>query len=317
MTFFIRSSRRIGRRAIAAFVSVAALAACAAAPTPLIPDASAPIEPIKGSLVIVGGGGTGGAIWQRFRMLAGGDTARIVIIPTATANVDTVTPEGETRFYMDTLHLTDVVLRHTRSRDVANSDAFVAPIRRATGVWFPGGDQSRITDAYLGTKTEQELHALLARGGAIGGTSAGAAIMTKVMITGQRVVDGDTVANIGEGFGFLPGAVADQHFIRRNRQGRLIGVLEKHPGLVGFGVDERTALVVHNGRRLEVLGTSEVRVIFPANGSHPLTVRTLTAQSPELPGGAGPSGGTRPKYQADLIELTREAQARTRRSSPP
>jgi cyanophycinase len=296
---------------------------------PVDSSAPAPIEPISGSLVIVGGGGTVDPIWARFRQLAGGDTARIVIVPTAAANPDTVTPGAETRYYADKLRLTDVVMLHTRSRDAANTEAFVAPLRRATGVWFVGGVQSRITDAYLRTRTEQEFHAVLARGGVIGGTSAGAAIMTRVMITGQRVVDGDTVATVGEGFGFLPGAVADQHFVRRNRQGRLIGVLKNHPGLVGFGVDERTALVVYAGRRLEVVGESEVRIIQSANARQPLDVRTLrqrtvaatagaadTAQQDSTAQARAQARANRPAYQADLIALSREAQARTRPRFP-
>ena len=304
-------------------IALALAATLAPAQAPIDPNAPEPIQAINGSLVIVGGGGTTDPIWARFRALAGGDTARIVIVPTAAQTVDTA-PGAETRYYAEKLRLTDVVMLHTRSRDVANAEAFVAPLRRATGVWFIGGQQSRITDAYLGTKTEQELHALLGRGGVIGGTSAGAAIMSKVMITGQRVVNGDTVATVGQGFGFLPGAVADQHFVRRNRQGRLIGVLKAHPGLVGFGVDERTALIVYAGRRLEVIGESEVRVIQSANDWQPLAVRTLTQRrAPALDSiqdstarARAQAAANRPGYQADLIALSREAQARTRSRFP-
>jgi cyanophycinase-like exopeptidase len=85
---------------------------------------------------------------------------------------------------------------------------------------------------------------------------------------------------------------------------------------VGFGVDERTALVVHSGRRLEVLGSSEVRVILSATDREPLTVRTLTATSPQLEGGPVPAAGNPPGYQGDLLALVREAQARVRLSPP-
>ena len=105
-----------------------------------------------------------------------------------------------------------VQLFHTRSREQANDAEFVRPLTEATGVWFGGGRQSYLTEAYLGTEVERQLKALLDRGGVIGGTSAGAAVMTRVMITGGR-----TTADVGQGFDFFPGAVVDQHFLKRNR----------------------------------------------------------------------------------------------------
>ena len=107
----------------------------------------------------------------------------------------------------------------------ANDAEFVRPLAEATGVWFGGGDQVVLTEAYLGTEVERQLEgAVLARGGVIGGTSAGAAVMTRVMIAGGR-----TKADVGEGFDFLPGAVVDQHFLKRNRIERLLGVLSAPP----------------------------------------------------------------------------------------
>src|SRR5262249_19379680 len=110
------------------------------------------------------------------------------------------------------------------------------------------------TDAYLGTAVEKALWRLLDRGGVIGGTSAGAAIMSRVMITGGR-----EKATVGTGFGFLPGVVVDQHSLRRSRVNRLLGVLADHPGLAGIAVDEATALVVRQDR-WQVLGKSYVVV---------------------------------------------------------
>ena len=95
---------------------------------------------------------------------------------------------------------------------------------------------------------------MLDRGGVIGGTSAGAAIMSRVMITG-----GQEKATVGTGFGFLSGAVVDQHALRRNRVNRLLGVLSDHPGLAGIAIDEATALVVRQDR-WQVIGKSYVVV---------------------------------------------------------
>jgi cyanophycinase len=118
-----------------------------------------------------------------------------------------------------------------------------------------------VTDAYLGTAVEKALRALLNRGGVIGGTSAGAAVMSRVMITG-----GQEKATVGTGFGFLPGAVVDQHALRLSRLNRLLGVLADHPDLAGVAIDEATALVVQGGK-WRVMGGSYVVVCrAPAPG---------------------------------------------------
>lgn len=205
--------------------------------------------PGSGSLVICGGGELPPAIHQEFLQLAGGSRARIVVIPTATERADS-------REYIKSLRKDwpGATVLHTRDRKTANDPAFVASLRDATGVWITGGDQVRLTDAYLHTAVHHELLNLLERGGVIGGTSAGAAVMSGLMIRG-----GETVAETGNGFGFLNGIVIDQHFVRRNRVGRLVGVVDYYPNLLGLGIDEETALVVR-GDDLKVLGNSTVTV---------------------------------------------------------
>jgi cyanophycinase len=151
-------------------------------------------------------------------------------------------------------------LLHTRSRARADEPGFARPLEQATAVWFSGGDQSRVTAAYLGTAVETALRGVLERGGVIGGTSAGAALMSRVMITG-----GQGKASVGTGFDFLPGAVVDQHALRRNRINRLLGVLAEHPELAGVAIDEATALVVRRGR-WQVVGNSYV-VVCRSTGS--------------------------------------------------
>ena len=120
------------------------------------------IGPNSGALVIVGGAMKDTAIMQRFLELAGGPDAPIVVIPTAGAgeHYDDYYPGLRRWREVGARNLTVV---HTRDRKVADTDAFVEPIRKARGVWFPGGRQWRLADAYLDTKTESELHALLSR----------------------------------------------------------------------------------------------------------------------------------------------------------
>jgi cyanophycinase len=222
------------------------------------------IAGLPGTLVIVGGGTTPDAAKQRLVNFAGGkEKARIVVIPTASADADDGAKLDAFVSSWTGLVSRPITLLHTRNRDTANDPAFWAPLDSATAVWFSGGDQSRITAAYKGTLVEKKLHALFARGGVIGGTSAGAAIMSRVMITG-----GQEKATVGTGFGFLPGTVIDQHALKRNRVNRLLGVLSDHPGLAGIAIDEATALVVRRDR-WQVIGKSYVVVCrLPGNGQH-------------------------------------------------
>ena len=220
------------------------------------------------ALVIVGGGSQPAEISRTFIDLAGGAQSNIVIIPTASQRADRP-DQGEGEQIWRERGAGKVTRLHTRSRDEANEVDFVEPLRSATGVWFGGGSQSRITEAYLGTRVETELNALLKRGGVVGGSSAGAAIMSKVMITG-----GNPSAKTAEGFGFLPNVVIDQHFLRRNRVNRLLGVLLRHPGLAGIGIDEGTALV-RMGDQLRVVGQSYVTLWVPQADGLPPRVEVL------------------------------------------
>ncbi len=248
---------------------------------------------VDGALVICGGGQLPQPVMDRFMQLAGGDDAAIVVIPTASRHVDATNANR----FLDPWKRRkpkSVALLHTRSRDEADTVQFVRPLKQATAVWFGGGSQSRIAEAYVGTAVERELHALLKRGGVIGGTSAGAAVQSRLMIA-----SGNPIAKLGEGFDLLPGSVIDQHFLTRGRRSRLLGVLDEHSGLVGFGIDEGTALIVR-GRRLRVLGESTVTVCLAASNDRPLKEYVLE------------SGAI-----ADLTELRRAAISRTLAKFPP
>ncbi len=219
------------------------------------------LEGIKGSLVIVGGGEVPDSVRQRFLQLAGGTAAKIVVIPTASDLAEDMLADQEQADLLlapwKSLGVADVLAFHTRSAQAANDESFIEPIRQATGVWIESGQQKNIAAAYLGTEVERALYALLQRGGVIGGTSAGAAIQSRVMIAG-----GSTEPEISTGLDLLPGSIVDQHFGNRNRKPRLMKAISDHPGLVGFGIDESTALIVQ-GSQLEVLGGGNVTVMLP------------------------------------------------------
>jgi cyanophycinase len=223
-----------------------------------------------GALVIVGGGGLPDVVRDRFLQLAGGNKARLVVIPTASNRADR--PETSKSFaFWKAQNVASVKWLHTRDPKQANDPEFVKPLTEATGVWLSGGDQSRLVSAYRGTLVEHELQQVLGRGGVIGGTSAGAAVMSNLMIQG-----GNPLARLGQGFGFLTGMVVDQHFLNRNRLNRLLDVLAKNPSYLGLGIDEQTAVVV-KGHTLTVLGDAQVRLCLPAAAQHPISVQVLTS----------------------------------------
>lgn len=250
------------RRPLGSVLLAAALIACAQHSKPdagASPSSSTIVAPERGSLVVVGGGPVGPEIVNEFIRLAGGKQAAFVVIPTAggdTAYADSCTCA---RFLRDA-GATDVTVLHTYDPKQADTEEFVAPIRRASAVWLPGGRQWRLADAYLGTRTERELHALLARGGVVGGSSAGASIQASYLVRGAP--EGNTIMmspGHEQGFGFLRNVAVDQHVLARNRLNDLPEVLAKHQQLLGIGIDEGTAIVVQRDT-FTVLGASKVFV---------------------------------------------------------
>jgi aminobenzoyl-glutamate utilization protein B len=217
------------------------------------------VGPRSGALVIVGGGPIGREISDAFVALAGGVDSEFVSIPTADEESQ-IDPIREEAGFRRQFGVENVTVLHTRDRSRADSEAFVAPLLQARGVWFGGGRQWRLVDAYLGTRTQRELEAVLARGGVIGGTSAGATIQGSYLVRGAREGNQIMMAKgYEEGFGYLHGVAVDQHLLTRLRLEDLAGVVAARPGLLGLGIDEATALVVR-GDRFSVIGRSVAAV---------------------------------------------------------
>jgi cyanophycinase len=231
------------------------LTATAAAQWPAIDPAGLP-----GTRILAGGGKMPDAVYERFLALAGGaEMARIVLIPTASGSADEAAERAKTLARWQQAHPGyRFEVLHTRDRATADREDFTAPLRSATAVWLGGGVQQNLADAYLGTRVERELQALLARGGVVGGTSAGTAIQTKVMIASGK--DAPVMAT---GFDFVPGAISDQHFLARKRLPRLQQALALHPGCFGLGIDEGTAVEI-GGRTLTVHGASKAVLVLGA-----------------------------------------------------
>jgi cyanophycinase len=215
------------------------------------------IGPEKGSLVIVGGGNVGPDIWKKFVELAGGANAVIIYVPTATDDA-ALSSDREIKKLQEA-GAKQVITLHTRDAKVANTAAFVAPIKTATGVWFEGGRQWRLADSYLNTLTQIEFNNLLNRGGVIGGTSAGATIQGSFLLRGDTKGNLATIGDHVKGLDFMHNVAIDQHILKRNRQFDLIDVIKAYPSLLGIGLDEGTSIVVH-GNNFQVLGVSYVAI---------------------------------------------------------
>ncbi len=216
------------------------------------------VGPPSGALVVDGGGETSETV-KRFVALAGGVESPIVLIPTASES-DPIDVKRAEQAFARRFGFKHVTVLHTRDRSEADKEEFVAPLKAARGVWFAGGRQWRLVDAYLGTRTQREIEAVLSRGGVIGGSSAGATIQGSYLLRGAREGNHIMMAKgYEEGFGYLKGVTIDQHLLVRKRQDDLVDVIAKKPELLGLGLDEPAAIVVQ-GDKMEVIGRSVVGI---------------------------------------------------------
>ena len=206
-------------------------------------------------LVLVGGGDQPEPAVARFVEWAGGSDARVLVVLWNTSD-----PDGSFDWLRS--ELARFKPRSVEAAPLAPIDAkarllFLDQLERASGVFFSGGDQVRSMDVLL--KDRPLLEALRARhraGVVFGGTSAGTAMMSQIMITGNgdfKTIDAAKVET-SEGLGLIPGVIVDQHFLRRQRENRLFGLILAHPDELGVGIDQDAALLVEDGRRAEVVG---------------------------------------------------------------
>lgn len=213
--------------------------------------------PQNGKLMIVGGGSANPLI-KTFVELAGGNKSKIVIIPTAGTNED-FPEDWSFKKMVEEFGAEEVSVIHTRDSQVANTDDFVSPLKDATGVWFTGGRQWRLVDAYMNTKVVDECFNVLERGGIIGGSSAGATIQGSYLARGDTKANSIMMGDHEKGFAFIKNVAIDQHLLARNRQFDLFEILKEKQELLGIGLDESTAILVEKDT-FEVIGKSYVAV---------------------------------------------------------
>jgi len=228
-------------------------------PSESIPNSVQTQGPANGALLVIGGAASD-IFYTKFMELVGGADSPIVVIPTAVSS-DSLTAEDLDRFKESFTKkgFTRVTVLHTRDRNVANSKAFVKPLKAASGVWFSGGRQWRHADSYLHTRTHREFFKLLERGGVIAGSSAGATIQGSYLARGDTRKNTIMMGDHEEGLGFITNVAIDQHLFARNRQFDMFEILENRPELLGIGLDEDTGIIVE-GDQFTVFGNSYVAI---------------------------------------------------------
>src|SRR5512137_601120 len=217
------------------------------------PAAAQPVP--KGHLVVVGGGGVPDVILKRAIELAGGPAAPIVVFPQASELADT----GDVAVEM----WKKAGATNVRWMPLTDAAAARQAVEGAAFVWFPGGDQAKLMKAFEGTGVPEVIARRYRDGAVAGGTSAGAAVMSAIMLTGDADLQSITVGatKTAPGLGLWPEVIVDQHHLKRQRQSRLISLVLEHPTLVGVGIDEKTAVILSSGRQAEVMGESTVLVV--------------------------------------------------------
>jgi cyanophycinase len=264
-------------RIVPLLVVLAAVVLSACAPKEPAPAAAA--KP-KGYLFIVGGGDRDEPLMRRYVDLARRNGPAKIVVFTMASSVPLETGPGLVAEFKG-YGVEDVAYFHL-TREEAMDPANVKILDGVTGVWFSGGDQAKQTAALLDTPLHKRMLELYAEGGLLGGTSAGAAVMSEFMITGDErrtenkegtweVIWADDVLH-SRGFGFVKNAVIDQHFVTRRRHNRLIAVVLQYPSLVGVGIEESTAVVVRPDGKYEVLGEGQV-IVYDARQA--MTIQSL------------------------------------------
>jgi cyanophycinase len=237
-----------------AFTSAASLAAppgpgMAPAPFKAEPLGSGAVKvgPSNGTVIAVGGGAQGPRIYKAFIDAAGGPDALILDVPNNSIDKPATEAPSWAGEGFRKNGARNVRVLFTQSRAVADSDAFVAIIKQAKGIWFDGGRQYRDIEAYAGTQSERAFWGVLERGGVIGGSSAGMAVLGDFMVRGAPSNNNyiEDYPGFEKGFGYLRGVAADMHVVARERLPDLTTVIARYPEVLGISADEGTAWVIH------------------------------------------------------------------------
>lgn len=218
---------------------------------------------VDGRLLIIGGAEDKEGeckILKRFIQEAGGRESIITVLTAATEYPEQVGAQYQELFQK--LGGGEVQILDVSERTGANEESLVRQLEKSSGVFFTGGDQLRITGIMGGTRLGKALHKLYEQGVIIAGTSAGASVMSDTMIVGGEAgTPKKNTLTMAPGLGLLRSVVVDQHFAQRGRIGRLLTAISQNPYVLGIGIDEDTAILVHSDGRFFVVGSNTVTVV--------------------------------------------------------
>jgi cyanophycinase len=248
-----------------------------------------------GTVIVIGGAEDkirDRVILSRFVDLAGGSSARVVVVSSA-SSLGPLAGQRYQQVFGD-LGVTKVSPIHAVSRAEANDAVVARSLRGATGVFLTGGNQLRLSATIGGTRLAEAIVARFHDGACVAGTSAGASAMSSHMIAfgASGGTPKHRMAAMAAGLGLLPGVIVDQHFQQRNRLGRLLSIIAGNPSLLGLGVDEDTAGVITSDQILEVIGRGSITIVDGAaaetdaweiRGHRPLMISGVTLHA--LPAG--------------------------------
>jgi cyanophycinase len=225
------------------------------------------------NLIMIGGGKRTDDVLRKIVELSGGENSKILVITWAT----NIPNESFEAFKKDIEKVSKITLVKSPSRPLNEQSKaeFLQQLKEANGIFFTGGDQNRVMEVLQDETLLKTLQDKYNGGTLFAGTSAGTAIMSEIMITGEgdfTVIEGKKVQT-GKGIGLVKDAIVDQHFVKRSRHNRLLGLVLQYPKLLGIGIDEDTAVWLKDNRLGEVLGDSQV-IIFDA-AREPLKVYLL------------------------------------------
>lgn len=223
--------------------------------------------PENGSLVIIGGGQHPAYVVDKIVELAGGKEKAKIVVVTNASGTDEDYHSKTIEEFTKRVGKKNVSALNLKTIEEANDDKNLKALKEATGVFFTGGRQWRITDVYLNTKAHKYFNDVLARGGVISGSSAGASVQGSLLWRGDTKGAHILIGDHTQGLGFLRYSAIDQHILARNRQSDLAEYIaaanklipEGQTKFIGIGIDEATAIVVQKDE-FEVIGNSYVAV---------------------------------------------------------
>ncbi len=220
-----------------------------------------PSAPAAGALIVAGGGSIPPDLRPRALKMAGGSGAGILIVPWASARENAGSSTRDAWIESGAEQVSIIP---------EDADAARIAVEQADLIWLVGGDQSRLMEAFRQRGLIEVMRKSHAGGTIVAGTSAGAAVMSRHMLTGKAELEGLIAGSteLIEGLGLWKGVIVDQHFLARRRWSRLFTAVASHPDEVGIGIDERTAVIVVPGSPWEVIGAGPVIVIDGRKSQH-------------------------------------------------